>query len=82
MSQSEVKLMFFRATPALVLAMVGAFWFQHEGMRDKERVAAIEAMNAIAVTVKANSERISDHDIRLAVIADRLEREAEKENKE
>lgn len=75
MTSSDAKLMFFRATPALVLAIVGAFWYAHEDKRDTERDAAINTLNEIADSVKENSARISDHDIQLAVIKDRLERE-------
>ena len=67
--------MFFRATPALVLALVGLFWYANEEKRDTERDAAINTLNEIASTVKENSARISEHDIQLAVIKDRLERE-------
>lgn len=75
MTSSDVKLMFFRATPALVLALVGLFWYANEEKRDTERDAAINTLNEIASTVKENSARISEHDIQLAVIKDRLERE-------
>ena len=82
MTSAEAKQIFFRATPALVLALVGLFWFANEDKRNTERDAAISAMNAIAESVKDNSARISEHDIRLAVIKDRLERDYGREEDE
>ena len=77
MTSTEARAMFFKATPPLVLALVGAYWFANEARRDAERDAAINTLNALTARVEANSGRLSDHDIQLAVIQDRLQREAQ-----